>query len=131
MPDVAVTRHLLVNSAPLVAIVPIARIRAGVISAGTAMPAIAITHISSVWGEEISQQSVDCTARTQVTVMATSYPQLKALIALVRAAVPRTRGTIAGVKVASILRGTDGPDFSNDEADIHMQTQDFIIRYFE
>lgn len=131
MSDVKVVRHLLTNYAPLIAVVPAARIMAGVVTAGTAIPAISITHISGVWGSEITSQSRDCTARVQVTVMATNYPQQKTLIDLVRDAIPRTRGTIAGVTVGSILRGTDGPDFGNDASDIYMQSQDFMVAYSE
>lgn len=131
MSDVKVIRYLLANHAPLVAVVPATKIMASVIPQGTAMPAIAVSHVSGVWGSEISQQSRYCTARVQVTVMAASYAQQKQIMALVRAAVPRTRGAINGVAVESILREPDGPDFRNDEQAIFLQTQDFFVKFNE
>ena len=129
MSDVKVIRYLLANSAPLVAVVSAAKITAGLVSQGTALPAIAVTHVSGVWNSEISQQGRQCTARVQVTVMASTYPQQKQIMALIRSAVPRTRGTINGVSVDSILREPDGPDFRDDEAGIFMQTQDFFVKF--
>lgn len=131
MSDVKVIRHLLTNSAPLIAVVPAARIIAGDIPQGTTMPAIGITHVSGVWDSEISAQGTGCRARVQVTVMGADYPQQKQIMRLARAAVPRTRGTIAGVVVDSILREPDGPDFGADDAGICMQTQDFMVRFTE
>ncbi len=129
MSDVKVIWHLLANSAPLTAEVAQANIEAGAIPQGTVMPAIGIMHISGVWNSEISKQGDLCTARVQVTVLAPNYPKQKQIMDLVRAAVPRTRGTINGVVVGSILRLGDGPDFRNDEVGIFMQTQDFLVKF--
>lgn len=131
MPDVKAVRHLLANNAGLIAVVPATRIMAGPLPQGIALPAIAVMHVSGVWAGQISGQSNFVTARVQVTVMANSYVQQKQIIALVRAAVPRTRGTVNGVAVDSILREPDGPDFGDYEANIYMQTQDYIVKYTE
>jgi hypothetical protein len=131
MPDVKVVRHLLANNAPLIAVVAATKVFSGSVPQGTVLPAISVLHVSGVWGSEVSQQSKHCRARVQVSVMASSYPQQKAIIKLVRDAVPRTRGAINGVAVESILREPDGPDFRNDEAGIFMQTQDFLVSYNE
>lgn len=131
MSDVKVVRYLLANHAPLTAVVPATRIMAGLIPQGASLPAIAVGHVSGVWNSEISAQGRQCTARVQVTVMAADYVQQKQLIALVRAAVPRTRGSIASVAVESILREPDGPDFRDDDAGIFMQTQDFFVKFNE
>ncbi len=129
--DVKVIRHLLVSHAPLVAVVAAAKIVAGTVPAGTAMPAIGITHVSGNWWRKVAGQSGYCVARTQVTVMAANYPQQKQIMALVRAAVQPTRGVVAGVNVDSIHREPDGPDFSNDDASICMQCQDFMVTFNE
>lgn len=131
MPDVTVIRHLLANHAPLTAVVPAARIMGGDLPQGTALPAISVAHVSGVWGRQLGQQSRDCTARVQVTLHAANYPQQKQVMPLVRAAVPRTHGTVAGVVVDSITREADGPDFRDDEAGIYLQTQDFFVKYTE
>lgn len=131
MSDVKVIRHLLANNAPLTAVVDAAKIVADEIPQGAPMPAILVEHISGVWGEEISKQSNFCRARVQVTVMAASYAQKKQIMRLVREAVPRSGGTIAGVAVDSILREPDGADFSDSTARIFMQTQDFMVSFNE
>jgi len=131
MPDVTVIVHLLKAHTPLTAVVPAARIMGGEIPQGTPVPAISVSHVSAKWSKEISAQSRDCTARVQVTVKAATYPQQKQLLSLVRAAVPRMRGTVAGVVVDSITREDDGPDFRDDDAGIYLQTQDFFVKYVE
>ncbi|MFA5900350.1 MAG: DUF3168 domain-containing protein [Hyphomicrobium sp.] len=131
MSDVKVIRYLLANNAPLIAVVPAAKIMAGMIPQGTALPAIAVSHVSGVWRQEISQQSRQCRARVQVTVMAATYPQQKQIIGLIRTAIPRTRGTINSVNVESILREPDGPDFRDDEIGSFMQTQDYFVTFDE
>lgn len=131
MPDVKAVRHLLANSAGLIAVVPATRIAAGPLPQGTALPAIAVTHVSGTTNSLISEQGRAVTARVQVTIMAATYVQQKAVLALVRAAVPRTRGTVNGVAVETILREPDGPDFGDYEANIYMQTQDYIVKYTE
>lgn len=131
MSDVIAIRHLLANHAPLTAVVPAANIQPGPMPLGTTIPAISIAHISGVWNSQVSTQGRQCTARVQVTVKAATYPQQKQIIALVRAAVPRTRGVVNGVSVDSIQRLPDGPDFGDDDVGIFMQTQDFMVRYNE
>lgn len=131
MPDVTIIRTLLAAHAPLTAVVPAARIAAGPITQGAQLPAISVAHVIATWGNQISQQSRDCTARVQVTVKAANYPQQKQIIALVRAAIPRMRGTVAGVQVDSILRDVSGPDFRDDDAGIYLQSQDFFVKYID
>lgn len=131
MSDVKAICHLLMNNAPLIAVVPAAKIMAGLIPQGTVLPAIAVSHVSGVWRDEVSQQSGYCRARVQVTVMASNYPQQKEIMALVRAAVPRRPGTVNGVAVDAILREPDGPDFRDDDAGIFLQAQDFMVGYNE
>ena len=131
MSDTTVIRYLLVNSAALTAIVPPERILQGEIKQGTSKPAIGISHISGVWGKEVSGQSRFCRARVQVTVEAASYGQKKQIMRLVREAVPRTPGLTAGVAVDSILRDADGADIDDTEVEIYIQTQDFFVSYNE
>lgn len=131
MSGVVAITYLLMNNAPLIAVVPAARIAAGVIPQGTALPAIEVSHLSGTWRSEISAQSGYCSAHVQVTVLASSYAQQKQIMALVRAAVPRTRGVINGINVDCILRDSDGPDFRNDDTGIYMQTQDFFVKFNE
>jgi hypothetical protein len=132
MSDVKAVRYLLANNAALVAVVPATRIEAGLIPQGTALPALAVTHVSNPRGQLIAGPA-SCVARVQVTVHASSYPQQKQVLTLVRAALPRTHGTVNGVKVESLVVDLEGPDFRNDEVEpsIFMGSQDFIVTYNE
>lgn len=132
MSDVKAIRYLLANNAPLIAVVPAAKIMAGVIPQGTALPAIAVGHVSTLRRHTIAASGTEhCTARVQVTVHASTYVSQKAVLTLVRAALVRTRGTINGVAVDSLLHDLDGPDFRNDEAGIFMGSVDYIITFNE
>jgi hypothetical protein len=132
MSDVKAVRYLLANDASLIAAVPAAKIIAGPIPQGEALPAISVAHISTVRRNTVKQAAtVFCTSRVQVTVLAKDYPTQKSVLALVRAALPRTRGTVNGVYVDDILPDIEGPDFRDDDEGIYMQSQDFIVTYNE
>jgi hypothetical protein len=132
MSDVKAIRYLLANNAPLVAVVPVAKIKAGPIQQGTTLPAISVSHVSTMRRYAIASAPAEfCTSRVQITVMAKSYPEQKSILTLIRAALPRTRGSVNGVIVDSLLKDIDGPDFREDEVEIYMQSLDYIITYSE
>lgn len=124
-------RYLLANNAGLIAQVPAARISAGILPQGTALPAISITLVSNNYGQQISSQSSWNVSRVQVTVIASTYVQQAAIMALVKAAAPRTRGTINGVAVESIIREGEGPDFTDADSGFYMQSIDYIVQFNE
>ena len=130
--DVKAVRYLLANNAGLIAVVPAARIFSGVIPQGTALPALAVSHVSTVRRQAIVDDTF-CASRVQVTVLAATYPTQKSILALVRAAVTRRPGTVNSVKVDSILKDMEGPDFRNDAVDppIYMGSQDFTVMFTE
>jgi hypothetical protein len=126
---VKAVRHLLANNATLIATVPAARIMAGVLPQGTALPALAVTHVSTVPRNPVaSPATLYFTSRVQVTVFAASYVSQQAVAALVRAALPRSRGSVNGVAVDSIILDSIGPDFNNDEA-MCIGSLDFSVTY--
>lgn len=130
MSDVRAVRYLLANNATLIAQVPAARIVIGVLIQDTALPAISVTHVSTVRPQMVNAASKLCVSRVQVTVMAGSYATQKSVQALVRAALPRSRGSVNGVAVDSILIDTEGPDFT-DEAGLYMGSIDYRVTYTE
>lgn len=130
MSDVRAVRYLLANNAPLNAQVPAARIIGGVLPQGIELPAISVTHVSTVRPQMVNAASKLCVSRVQVTVMAGSYATQKSVQALVRAALPRSRGSVNGVAVDSILIDTEGPDFT-DEAGLYMGSIDYRVTYTE
>ena len=130
--SVKVIRALLVGAAPVVARVPADRIVAGVVKEDVVLPALGITEVGIVPLSAIDGQAEYSivTSRVQVTIMAQAYPDVKALVDLVRRACNFQRGLIAGVDVVSIVRDTVGPDL-DDAAGNHFQTIDFKVTYQE
>lgn len=131
MSGVKVVRYLLANSAPLTAVVAAAKIAAGPVPQDTELPAIAVTQISGVQTNTVAMNAAayQVRERIQVTAYAKTYPQMKAILALVRAALPLSRGTVNGVAVDSILPDSDGPDLFDHEAGAHEQSIDFIVKF--
>lgn len=130
MSDVKAVRYLLANNAPLVSAVTADRIRIGVLPQGLGLPAVSVTHVSTVRPQMVNTASKLCVSRVQVTVMAGSYESQKSVMALVRAALPRSRGTVDGVAVDSILIDIEGPDFT-DVAGLYMGSIDYRVTYTE
>lgn len=132
MSDVAVIRHLLASNSGLTAVVPVARIKCGPLEQGVALPAIQVSSISAPTWKPIRRGSVlTYRARVQVTVHAANYPSQKAVLSLVKAALPRAHGSIAGVDVASLVHDSDGPDFGDYDAGIFQQSVDYILTFSE
>lgn len=128
-----VVRALLVASATVTALVPETQIMAGTIPEGVPLPAISITEVSVVPVSAIDAQAEYSlvTSRVQVTIMTKDYPSTKPILDAVRKTCNFERGMIAGVDVASVVRDTVGPDFSDDAATIHFKTVDFKVTYHE
>lgn len=133
MSGVLIIRTLLAANAPLLLLVPAARVMAGVLPQATALPAVSVTEISTVELPHLDAQSPTTLVqeRVQVTVLAADYPAQKALLAAARKAVNYQRGVIAGSVVASIRRGANGPDFVDAAAGFFMQSVDFEVIYHE
>ena len=131
MSGVAVVRFLLANNAALFAVVPAAKIMAGVVPLNTVLPAISVMEVSGVPRNTVEQSEPKkfITERVQVSVLAKTYPEQKSILALVRAALPTSRGTVNGVAVDGILPDVEGPDFYDDSLVIYMGSQDFFIRF--
>lgn len=123
---------LLKSNAGLTDTVPADRITSGVIPQGSTLPAIGLNHVSTVRRNGVKGgEDAYCVERVQVTVFAATYPNLRAVMALVRGAVSRKPGVVNGTKVDSILTDLEGPDFRDDEAGIYARSQDFIVNFNE
>lgn len=132
MKPVAAVNALLSANADLIAQVPAARIFSGPIPQETTLPAIAVTLVSNVRRENVAGTGSKLSrARVQVTVHATSYSSLQTIRDLVVAALPRSRGTTAGVSIDSIIPGDDGPDMADEESGIFLGSPDFMVVYIE
>lgn len=128
---VSSVRYLLANDSGLTAQVPAARIMAGALPQGIALPAVSVMMVSSTRPQHVAGASGMVRERVQVTVIAGTYPSQKAVLALVRAALPRSRGTVNGCAVDSILPDVEGPDFSDPDAGLYIGSLDYVVTYTE
>lgn len=129
---VSILLSLLLADGALTAMVPPAQIVAGVLGLDTALDAIAVTRVSAVDGNISSPGATrHVTERVQVTVLAATYPRLKAVLRAVKTAAADRIGTIAGAANVTVHTDPAGPDFMDDQASIHMGSQDFIVGYSE
>lgn len=131
MSAVAIVRHLLANSSGLIAVVPASRIQAGVLPLNTTLPAISVTQISGQQHNNLAMASAQylVTQRVQVTVLATTYTQTKSILALIRAALPLSRGTHNGFLCDAVLPDTEGPDLYDHELLTHMSSVDYMVTF--
>lgn len=131
MSGVAIVRYKLSQYGALTAVVPAARIQAGVLPEGTALPLISVAQTSSTPLNQVAQTSGLRTDRVQVTVEAASYPDVRTLLGLVRAALPYTRGTVNGIACDSIVPDIEGPDGFDNNLMSYFQSQDYIVTWSE
>ena len=132
MNGVIAVRSLLVADTGVTALVPVARIAAGMLPQGTDLPAISLMSVSSV-DRNISAPGPKrrVTERVQVTVLAATYRQVKAILAAVRRAAADQMPTIDGLFDLTVHTDTAGPDFLDEETGIHMQSQDLRVSFNE
>ena len=132
MNGVIAVRTLLVTDTGMTAIVPPARIAAGMLPQGTDLPAISLMSVSSVDRNVPAPGSKRrVTERVQVTVLARTYPETKAMLAAIRKAAADQMPTIDGLTDVTAHTDSAGPDFLDEETGIHMQTQDFRVSFNE
>lgn len=131
MSAVMIMRALLVGHAPLVALVPQARIVAGDVSLDE-LPAIGVREISAVEQDTVARAGTSLVkARVQVTVYAGSYPQQKAILRAAKLGAGVFTGQVAGYAVRSVLREAVGPDMGDPAIPTFEQSRDFIVAYIE
>ncbi len=132
MSGVAVIRALLVVHAPTLAIAPKARIAAGVLPKGTALPALAIEPVIPVDRKVVSPGAMrHVVERVRVTGLAKSYPELHALMKAQKQACADQFPDHAGLTAVTVHTDGGGPYFVDEEASIHMMTQDYRVTYSE
>jgi len=131
MSGVAIVTHLLTSNAPLLAQVPAAQICGGIIPQGTPLTAIAVTQVSGSVRKTVrmGESPTLWTERIQATVVAASYEALQAVLQLVLAACPVSRGTVNGFACDSVLPDVTGPDMYRHEDGAYIKTQDFIVKF--
>lgn len=132
MNGVIPVRSLLVADTGVTALVPVARIAAGMLPQGVDLPAISLMSVSTV-DRNIPAPGPKrrVTERVQVTVLARTYPETKAILSAVRGAAADQMPAIDGLTDVTVRTDSAGPDFLDEETGIHMQTQDFRVSFNE
>ena len=132
MNGVIAVRSLLVADTGLTALVPEARIAAGSLPQGTELPAISLMSVSSV-DRNIPAPGPKrrVTERVQVTVLARTYPETKAILTVIRTAAADQMPMVDGLTDVTVHTDSAGPDFLDEETGIHMQSQDFRVAFNE
>lgn len=133
MSGVSVVRYLLANNAPIIALVPAARIVYGELALNTVLPAIEVRQISGNPRNTLAMSETGTlhSDRVQVTCLAKTWAAKEALMALLLAACPNQRGTVNSVVVDSIIRDNEGPDLSDPATSIYAKSRDFMVRWKE
>lgn len=121
---------LLCADPELMALVPVDRIMPGYVEGP--LPAIGIREISGIEQDTVSRAGNSLvTARVQVTVYATSYPQQKAILKAAKLGTGTHTGQIAGYAVRSVLRDSVGPDLGDPAVPTFEQSRDFKVTFIE
>lgn len=109
------------------------RIYPGQLPQGTLLPALVVEHVDSQPLPTIDAQAGFSLvqSRLQVTALAKTYTDQKAVLDAVRAALNYQRGVIAGVRVMHIVRDTVGPDLRDDDLQVYVQSMDFMVTFQE
>lgn len=132
MSGVEIVAALLPLHAPLLEVVPIERIKADQLPQGVALPAIAFESISLNDRPVLKQGPIRrVTERVQVTVLARTGRERRAVTKLVRAALADRFGAIAGVTAVTVHTDGAGPDQHDEERTIFWRSQDFRVGFNE
>lgn len=133
MDGVAAIVTVLTADAALTALVPSARIQAGVLPQGTMLPAISVTSVSKN-DRNIPAPGANrhVTERVQVTVLAANYDSQKQVLRAVRkAAADKIDASVSGISGVTIHTESAGPDFMDEAATIYLGSQDFRVAFSE
>lgn len=136
MSAVAIVRALLAAHAPLLALVPAAKVFAGAAPQGTEPPLVSVTRI---YGDEIStiarrQAGKTMRTRVQVTVLSKDPGGYAAGEKILKAAALGAgvhTGTVLSYSVKSILPMGEGPDLPVGDDKIHEKSRDFMVTFSE
>lgn len=109
------------------------RIYPGELPQGCVLPAVGVSHISTVPVPRIDASApyTLVQSRIEATVIAKDYVGLKTCVKAVRAAANYQRGVIETFTVVSIVRESLGPDMRDSDLGLYSQTVDFMVTWYE
>lgn len=129
MSAVSIMRALLIADSGVTALVPAEHIVPGYVDV---LPSIGIKEVSGTELDTVARAGDSLvTARVQVTVYATSYPQQKAILKAAKLGPGTHTGQIAGYAVRSVLRDSVGPDLGDPAIPSFEQSRDFKVTFIE
>jgi hypothetical protein len=129
MSGVDIVGSLLRAFEPLIAIVPIENIKAGVLPDGIPLPAILVASVSLVDLQMLKREPmVRSTERVAVAVRAASHRDREAIIRLIPTCCAGRTGEIGGSLRVSILTAGTGPDVIGP-ANSFEKTQDLRVSF--
>lgn len=125
--------YTLLCGSPVVTALVANRVYPGRVPQNSAMPVISYQLVSSVEVLPINAAAGGTLlrSRVQVTVMARTYTEVKAVHEAVRQALLFQSGLIAGVRVNGITRDLIGPDDIDLELGLYMQPVDYMLVHDE
>jgi hypothetical protein len=126
-------RQLLEADAGLAAFDPAPEVTSGILWAGASLPALVVSQISKVPRNILKPgEKRRVSDRVQVTALGQDYPMVKDLLRVVRSALAdRIEPEVADATEVVILWDSSGPDFSDEEASIPQQSDDFFVTFNE
>lgn len=124
--------HTLLTAASAVTTVVNSRIYPAELPQNSVLPALIVSHMTSV-----TLPTIDAIAaytvvqsRVEVTILTKDdYPALKSLLKKVRQACEYQYGSISGIQVISITRDLVGPDARDSDLGVFSQTIDFLVTW--
>lgn len=122
---------LLLNHLPLLAAVPLERIKADALPDGVALPALLVTDISLVERLTLRRgEQVRVTERIRVTVRAKTGDERRAVMKLVRSCCAHFTGNMQGATGIAVLADGRGPGLTGVGGSFE-QAQDFRVTFSE
>ena len=122
---------LLSGAGSVTAVVPVDRIHPIYLPQGKGVPAIVYEPISAMRTGAIDAYATThlTVERMQINLIATDYPQVLALLELVKAALQFQRGVFGGVTVHSVLHAGEGPVQYDQQLGLFSKPIDFFITH--
>lgn len=133
MSGVAIIRQLLATYAPVTNLVPAARILAGQVPQGTAMPAVGVSEIGVNEIPTIARRTAGKTsrARIQVTVLSKSYAEMKNILKACALGPGVHTGDVLTYSVKAITQEGINPEIPAGDDLILEQSRDFMVTFSE
>jgi hypothetical protein len=133
MSGAAILRELLAARPGLLALVPSARIVAGMLPQNTPLPAVTVREVSNNEEPTVARNMpVRMTReRVQVTALAREWVLMKRVLKAADLGAGVQTGFVLGFKVCSIIPAGTGPEIPVGDDGIFEQSRDFVVTFLE